>query len=732
MSIPPIDSSDRPQPQPIPRENTSTPTPLQNVKLPQELITDSSIISLTAVAAAFTDKKNYEGEAAQPKLPNPTDGNNPSPIEPAAQNIVSGFISKQITMLLADVSSPNDSADIFNHLIEGTPLQNPKLKQQASQIKNSIEESVRQETKLENFSLDALYQPKKEAWIRTPIQAYTDGQKKEIHADFEIARKISLNEFIQVNPDLDIETITLLKMALEGVKVDPSIKFALTQIDAKAIPVIQEKYGLPISWTPGTTETDKWKPVNKSIINPRSVGEARQALISKNTETVATNFLDVIIEALYSQRETLNQELLMHSELALSNMNFKRDDQVQSNKLSEKKLEEVTKSQSKSHKLAVFSKVMMAVGAAISVISMIVTIATAGLLSPLAVAALTVTGAMLTYSVVDATTGVTAKVFEEINKVFDDLTAGLTDAGAAALKLAAVVLVVTLVVIAVIATAPAGGSAGTSMATKALTLGLAKTIVIEGTQMAARQLAVQLTLIMLMGSGVLMEFPSEILKLTGMNENSRQVFQMLIFLMEMAVIMVVATKATASITESGSAPVPAGTDKMTLTDTLKNTSTAIKTDLGETLKSSKKMIEDTLNAIRNPGNPITGLKSSFSKAKDALKLLKQLETEQVISRLPMAIDRTFKLVNIGTGVVTHAVEAYYQFLIFAVYKDLSMTEQAEAELKALISVLDNAIEQLQAQATGASDMSTSFAQSITALLNSISTSSNKLFNTLQG
>ena len=105
----------------------------------------------------------------------------------------------------------------------------------------------------------------------------------------------------------------------------------------------------------------------------------------------------------------------MQLEQTKTNTDFKREDIALRADLTDKTAADMDKSAKRQRTLGVFSKVVTAIGIILSGVSILLTIASAGLLSPIAMAALAVTGVMITYSAVDAITGVTAKVFTQMN-----------------------------------------------------------------------------------------------------------------------------------------------------------------------------------------------------------------------------------------------------------------------------------------------------------------------------
>ena len=690
---------------------------------------------MIAVCNPISDKKSYQGEADVPKLPTPLDGKPCYAIEPAAKNLVTGFIIKEITMLLADISSPDQQREVFNYLVKGTPLTTLDLQEKAEKIKHQVEAKVHQETRLKNFSLKALYQPTTEAWIQTPLSSYSKEEQKEIENEYLALREEIFNTKIKNNPEFaKSDHIRLLAAALRGEKVDPNIKNAFTQLNFEAAKIIQEKYALASNWSFEETNPSKWLRIDQGFLNPSAIAAARSHLLEDNQETVVINYLDLIIDALYDLKEVLSKKLMMQLEQTKTNTDFKREDIALRADLTDKTAADMDKSAKRQRTLGVFSKVVTAIGIILSGVSILLTIASAGLLSPIAMAALAVTGVMITYSAVDAITGVTAKVFTQINELVDEMTSSMPDALAASFKAAAVVAIIAVVAIAVILSAPTGGSAGTTIAASTLS---------QAVRLATRQLAVQFTLILVMSSGVLLEFPAEMIALTGLDESSQKIVQLLVLVTEMILVLLVATKATNSLNQVPGATAP---PKAPLLDRVKTSAATIKEELGRTAHAIQVAIFKAAQAATQPKETmVEALKSSktiletgakgfvSSLVKPGAILEERLKTGN-ISKVQLeelrALNQHLRVLNITSSTVFNMVEACFQYSIYKINAQLAETQEAEAQLKALLENLDAVIRQLQSSPNN--EMINSVSQSIKTLFRSASAASSKLYNSYQG
>ncbi len=743
MAVQPVNKYDNESIFAVPGQNTAMP--LQNVKSAKELITDSSIISLTSVAVAITDKKSYDGEAGLPKLPSPSDGKSSPTIEPAAQNLVTGFISKQITMLLSDVTSPEDRTDIFNHLTKGFTLSKPELGALSTQIKESVENSVQQEAGLKQFTLTALYQPKSEAWVKTPVEPYSEAQKTEIRQFFQQQRELVLKEFALTNPGAaTADEMALLETAMKGGTVDPRVRHLVTQLDQKAIAEVSIKYGLVLGWSPTTQEVDKWRPINKTLINPASLGKAREAMLTENTDEVTMNYLDAILDVLAKYSQFLSGKLLRDVNDLIGNIEIKKETIKMRGELSDAKLEEVLKSQKLAKNLGVFSEVMLYVGIGVSVLSAIATVLTFGAASPIAVAAVTVTLAAGTYTIVDHFTGMTSAAFTEINDAFNDLTSSWPDPLATMVKTYVVVAAAAMLVIAAVLLAPAAGPAVAGEAATAVTQ-ITAAAVAQGMQVAARQLAIQIALIAVMGSGVLTELPKDLLEATGMDQDKAQALQMVIFVLEMLAVMLVAAKATSSISQSATpASATQAADSLSTATKAQAAAKNIKQSLQSTKEAAGNYAEFIIESIRNPKATGSSIADSIKRFGEAFSYLDELGKPTIVNGVEQAavfpvkqqalilIDRVLKLFNTTTNVVSSSGKAVYSSQMYETTMDLSILEEEEAQLKAILAFLDDVIKRLQGVTASDTEFNTEIQDMFSGIISATSASTNKLFNTLQG
>ena len=78
-----------------------------------------------------------------------------------------------------------------------------------------------------------------------------------------------LGGYVLHNPsNLDPDELTRLTNHFAGGSIDPAIDGPVYKIKLAATHVTQRTYGLPSTWTSGTTNADAWKPINGNIVGP--------------------------------------------------------------------------------------------------------------------------------------------------------------------------------------------------------------------------------------------------------------------------------------------------------------------------------------------------------------------------------------------------------------------------------------------------------------------------------
>jgi invasin B len=708
--------------------------------IPQWAQRDSTITNWIASSMVYIHKNHYESTSADhPKLPSPVEGGTQaSAVEPAVQDIVRGFIAKEIMILLAPVRSPEDQNEIFNHLTTGEPLKNPQLEKIANQIKEQVEARVKQEARLNNFTLSALHQPNKEAWIQTPLAPYSAQKKEEISNFFNQARNEQLTQLVQSpTSQLTAKQVESLNLALAGGKIEPSIRPILEQIDAAAISETQKIYHLPTSWTPNTTEVSNWKPVNAGIVTPTTVAEARHSRITQNVETLEEGFYQAIMDAIWNFREQLEKSQAQIAEDMLTNLDTQKVNQEARAAASEEQRTEMLKAQKKQDILGGLGLAMKIIGPILSALAIAGSIAmiaiTGGAATPLAVAGIAVGVAMLTYSVVESATGVTSEAISVVKDFMTEVLEDVPEALVPFIQAAAIIAVIAAVALLFAATAATGQvGAAANVATRTIAQFLTQAAVV-----AARQIAVQTAVILIMSSGLLMEIPRNLADVFGMDEKSSDIFTYLMF--ALSTLSIIALAAFGAKSAGGSSATTANPLEPSTLQKAARGAKALATNTQETLEDIGKTLANLAkssatrvkNLPQDIANMPANLKSFANKNWELAKLIYNNDTSAGPDPLKNALakwekiaipfNRAAQMAQPAATIPSAAVQGVVQFQLANITIDMAELKKTYDDIEALLTVLDSLMSKLQSAMSGTGES----IQNITATIDDMMRAADK-------
>ena len=311
--------------------------------------------------------------------------------------------------------------------------------------------------------------------------------------------------------------------------------------------------------------------------------------------------------------------------------------------------------------------------------------------------------------------------------------AGLPDGVSTAVKVA---LVAFTVVAAAAFIALSGGSSAGAVGSVAGTQ-LTKAILKESARVAVRQLTMQAALIVVMGSGILVEIPQEILKKTGLDESLQNKLSIAILIVEILAVMTVSAKVSASMFDiSGRQPATSANQLSTL-EKIKQSAKGFQEEINRTIDGMKTSLQSSLNTLRHP---LTYIKSLRGKARNLGSAIIDIPKDIIASTMP-DVDRTAKaylrlkaanrlgqITNAATGVVNSAGKMVYQFLIYDVTKGLGDTEEEIARLRALLDAIDETISNFQKDISSDAAIYDSFATSVTKMLRQFTQTTETIFN----
>lgn len=641
----------------------------------------------------FGPKTIYEASIQIPELlpPDPEGLSGPQPYGSAEQKLIKQNISKQAVERLKKSGLPIESQkEVYEAILSGKPLKDPKLAKRAKEISDEVSDSIRKGahlpaswTILSTSPLD---------WTPIPVEPYDTDKRTEIETSYHSAFDKALKSYAgKLTPQLTPEQMEMIVNAYATGKVPSMIADHFEAVSKIATEEVQKKFGLPTTWYKGTTNLDDLKPVNLGIVTPAAVNKARSDFILGNVDEL----MNAIGASLQKALDKLSpdapaalalkdyvaaisqaiQELKgMLYEMQVKDAERSKDLEAGRANLTEarfKALEENVKKQNEmreaQEKQARWGFIMKIIGPIIAALATVVgaLLCWTGAGTALLVAGIAIGIALTAYSVADSITGCTGKIVEAFNKWMADLFPD-NEVLQKAIKFLVMALVVIVLIVAVVFT---GGSAAVTIAAGAAQF--ARAVVME----CIRQLSLQLIVMVIMSSNAIPELLGAVLKEHGVNKKDKQIAEIVM----MAITMVIAMIAVAK-----GGKVPAESASIGFVATVKQIGNQIVTAVEELIKTikegTKAMIEAIIKLINELVNKLLTL------AKDIPAAIKGAYEE-----IASAGRALLNAINEGRGVefigaaLTRFAEALKEFAV--------MTKSAAAA--AFEKVLEESIEILK-------------------------------------
>lgn len=606
-------------------------------------------------------KGDYHSDSANPGLTPPLSGaSRAAAAEPAVQDIVDGFVTQMIITLLPNVGSIDDQNDVYNHLIKGTNLKNAKLQGKVDEIRSQTESEV-QALGFKNFKLTALRTPNETAWIQTPL---APG-----------AVNIGI---------LSPENVGLVRTKI---------------------------------FMENTIQTfDNVITVSTKLMDALPKNDPRRARIK--------DFISAMIEATFAFKQALEGYQIILAQQGEGKVASINDLIKLRDKLFPKKLKETVenfKKQAKAHKMGPLMKVLgPLIGALITAITGLITAITLGAASPIFIAGMAVGIMLTTYSIIDSAADLTPKMLEGLNEIAEKATQDGSDSDKALFKFALVLSAVAMAAILLVAIPSGQGASVASNVATQTAVQVAK----QATLMATRQLIVQAAVIFMMSSGVLLELPTEMLKLTGADETTSDVLRFMILAMEMVVVMFITHKLTTGMaaeaapevakkvtqTAASTAAQQTGSIAKGVADAAKVAKETAKTSLDDLIK----MFGESWSAIRDTVDPRILKDSLFNSIVKPIGILfAELPTDP-IEKAAVEAAKKAALATVArtvggmtenlTKVAMAGANAALHFSLADIYKRQGMTDKEQEQLTALIDLLNNFLKQLESSQTSNTEL----------------------------
>lgn len=291
----------------------------------------------------------------------------------------------------------------------------------------------------------------------------------------------------------------------------------------EAVEETKKTCGLPPLWSPNSTAPSEWVPVGDvgaatiktgKIYNEFFFSTSEQFLnnlevaVKKVEDSIPSDnpnrapigdLIRIIASALRELKGMLRDSRMTDADKSFEASKAKLDSVKERDELltaTQQKREEDRIAREKAEKTAKIFRILGPIMSAVSFILAVVAVGTGGAAAPLAIAALVVSGAMLTYTVADAIvaevkgTGITGMAIAALNEYLESKFPGDENKSMRMLVKVWVVAVIVVVLAAVIIAS--GGGAASSVATQIA-------------QAAAKEMAKQMIIIVIMASNVLPE-----------------------------------------------------------------------------------------------------------------------------------------------------------------------------------------------------------------------------------
>ena len=700
--------------------------------------TDTMGAAPTITLVQFAPKINYEASLQFPELPlpDPEGLSGPQPYGMAEQKLVKENVARKIAESLKKEVIPLEAQqEVYDALLLGKQIKDPKLARKAEKIREEVTESIREEAHLPS-SWTILSTASKD-WIPEEIEPYDDAKQHEINAAYDAAFKTVLESYASgLTPPLTAEQKEKIIAALTSGKVGSDIVEHFEAVSKIATKEIQQQFGLGSTWYKATDNPVDWKPVNFGIVTPGAVNQARGEFILENvekfvaaigdamknvfdklppddpTQLVKDDYLTVISAALRELKALLRELQIKDSEKS-------KEMQIERASLSEDrnkaldediaKRKEIAQNQAKASFTSFMMKIFGPIIAALATVVGAVLSIFGGAGVPLIVAGIAVGVALTTYSVVDSITGCTGKLAQLVNDMFEN-----SDAlkGNESLKkfckfLFMAAIVVVLVIVAVF-------SGGASVAAQT-----AGQVAKEAVMQAIKQLAIQAIIMAIMTSNSIPELIGAIAKDHGMNEKDSKFLEMAMMAVVMVITMVIgaatmakaagegastaakdATKAAADAAAKAAADAAAAVAKKTATalellkkgggkikDAVIDITVGIK-KIGEGIVDFPKLFLAMAELRRLKNISLVGM-----AGEKALETLKQIEQfEKIVGHLARSsgtgLEKTLMITSKGIEVADGIVQGVMGMEVYRLLMKVGEIKMAEELLQALIDLLN--------------------------------------------
>lgn len=697
---------------------------------------DVLIDSLDLTPQQFSRPTTYEASPQMVVLPspNPDAEAGPQPYGAAEQRLVKKFFSEQVLNLLKNSGlSSTEIQSVYDAIINGKTLTDPALKQVAEKVEKQATDATRTEARLP--AAWNIRSTVDQDWTPSPLAAYNAAKQGEILDFYHLALQNALKQYLS-DKEVPEEQAALLQQAVQTGVIAPAIAEAFKTITDNAIRKTQTTYGLPVTWSPTSTDVENWKPVNLGLMTPAAIAGSRLEMLFSNIEELGQafakaakktseelspndpnqlgllDFIQAIAQAIREFKAVLREmqikDVEKSKELSLAKYDKVKDRQelIEEN---QRKRAEMHKKQSDKNKLSDKMKIVgIVVTALTTAAAAAVAISTFGLGAPLVIASITMGVAMTSYTIADSQLDLTAQGLKALNTFLEER---FPDEGWKR-DLVKFSMIAGIVVIGAVAATAAGGAAASAGAQAAAQASAqtasqtAKQAILE----LIKQLSTQASIMALMASNVLPESFCKILIATGAIDENDEKGKLAAQMVMMAVTMfaTIAVSAAASKKASGTesaasvgivqqakeACVSAYNAASRLLASLKESLANFTAQTIETIKKMlsqlQKLLVNAANMLRQipeiPANLVQGLARAGTRLMEVMRSMGNTISRATLADLQAALEETLASLQTALQNLKHTTGAKLELAIERVKTTCDKALQAIAKTDLYASI----------------------------------------------
>lgn len=527
-------------------------------------------ISLTT----HSEKKQgepYPATADAPDLPQPLDPSKiplKTPLKQAEQTLVLRHFGEEVTEIMQEQAISDPEINLaLGSLLTGKRISDPKL---SAAAKSAGDKAAAATTK--KFGLPSSWTPeakKAEDWTTRPMSPYGKEEQEEINQYYDqTLEKLVQTMIASKKPPLSDKEIAHLNEAVRGGKVASDIAGMFIDLTRQATISTQEHYRLPVSWVKGTTEPSALTPAYVEGLSPDDIADVKLEISVKNFEEIVSDtksatekllsgeeidYYKALFTTLGALKDALRLSQMGDLEVSRENLQGQKsalqDKIANAKKYFEVDLPAQRKSEAKAAKWGFLMKIF---GPLIALFALIIAI----IPPAAALSTIIVTAIFTVYAALDAGLDLTSQAFAALSEFVAESMPNATEEERTAVKVAIVGGMLLFAAGSAATAMKVAGSLAATGAAQAAAATVARVTSIEITkatvQQAIKMGTIQLSMLILSGSGAIPQAVGLICKAMNMSEEDSRIVQMVFGI----VIMLAAAAVVAKMAQAGPPSVP--------------------------------------------------------------------------------------------------------------------------------------------------------------------------------